>query len=453
MVSKTAFIAANRFGLGPGPGDLARIDQNPKIWVLGQLRQDPAPYNDGNPSIGELVTRLKDLEMMRKTLKAEASEDKGPLKDFQQETKQLVLQALQARFVQNVEAPNELHERLVLFWSNHFTVSMRNKPAQAALMPAFERDAIRPHILGRFEDLLLAVEQHPTMLLYLDNATSVGPDSVAGQRRKVGLNENLGREILELHTLGVNGGYTQADVTSLAKIITGWSVDPPAQGGSGNFKFQDRTHQPGPQTLLGKTYVQTGIDQGETALRDIAHKPATARFIAEKLLRHFVSDNPDQGDIDKVAARFLSSGGDLRAVSELVINLPAVWEAPLPKVKTPYELIVSTFRALRLPAEKMDTKRLIGSLDMMDHRPFNAPSPAGWPDRADDWISSSSVMNRVEWGHALAQKVASSFDPLEMARDILGPVASPETLTAIQRAPSAVDGLALFLASPEFQRR
>lgn len=452
MTAVQSFIALNRFGLGPAPGEISRITDGPG-WVMEQLRQPLESYSDGNPPVGQIVQSLKDLQMMKKEAKQDGGVKPEGFKDQRDDILQWVLNAIQARFIRNVTAANGLQERLVLFWSNHFTVSSRNKAAMAAIMPTLERDAIRPHILGKFEDMLLAVEQHPAMLLYLDNASSAGPNSIAGQRRGVGLNENLGREILELHTLGVNGGYTQTDVTTLAKIITGWGINPPARGGDGNFHFEARTHEPGPQTLLGRVYTQDGVEQGGSALRDIAHSQPAARFIAEKLVRHFVADNPDPNDVNKVAARFYATGGNLAAVMETVVTLPSAWAQTMPKVKSPYEYMVSTFRALRLPPDTIEVKKLIGSLDTMDHRPFNAPSPAGWPDRADDWISSSAVMNRIEWGHALAQKIANSFDPLATARDILGPAASSETLTAISRAPSAVDGLALFLASPEFQRR
>ena len=208
-------------------------------------------------------------------------------------------------------------ERLVTFWSNHFCISASKGELARIWAGSFEREAIRPHVLGRFGDMLKAVEQHPAMLFFLDNQQSLGPDSRAGQNRKRGLNENLAREIMELHTLGVGGGYTQDDVTSLARIITGWTFAgrQGQLGTPGTFVFNANAHQPGAQPLLGKTYADAGVAQGEAALADIARHPSTAKFIATKFARHFVADEPPPALVTRLQEVFRKSDGDLRALA------------------------------------------------------------------------------------------------------------------------------------------
>jgi uncharacterized protein (DUF1800 family) len=300
--------------------------------------------------------------------------------------------------------------------------------------------------------MLFATAKHPAMLIYLDNAQSVGPDSRAGRRGK-GLNENYAREVMELHTLGARGGYTQTDVTNLAKILTGWTLDRPRRCGDGEFTFVDFMHEPGPQTIMNRMYSQSGVEQGEAVLRDLAYHPSTAQFIATKLVRHFVADDPPPDDIERVALTFRSSGGDLAAVTAEVMRLNNVWSNPLPKIKTPYEMLLSAIRATGLPPEEVPFDKLLAALVLLDNVPFTAPSPAGWSDKADDWISAEALMNRVELCHMIARKAAPHGNPVEIAQELIGPVASNDTLTAIRRAPSPADGFALTLASPEFQRR
>ena len=225
----------------------------------------------------------------------------------------------------------------------------------------FEREAIRPNVLGKFSDMLLAVVAHPAMLNYLNNMTSFGPNSRMGKRRNRGLNENLAREILELHTLGVNGGYTQKDVIALAKIITGWTITPAKMGGGG-FQYIDVIHEPGTHILLGKSYPQNGQQQGIDALRDLAHHPSTARFIATKLARHFIADNPPDSTIKHLEKVFKKTDGDLKAMAETLIELPEIEKYPLSKIKTPYELIISTMRLLGDGANKADYRKIFQSL-------------------------------------------------------------------------------------------
>ena len=225
-------------------------------------------------------------------------------------------------------------ERLTWFWSNHFCVSA-DKGAVRELAGAYEREAIRPHVLGRFADMLLAVETHPAMLIYLDNARSIGPDSPAGRRTGKGLNENLAREILELHTLGVRTVYTQADVTRFANVITGWTVVPPRLERGGEFNFNANMHEPGAQTLIGKVFPDGAFEQGRAALAMLARHPATAHHIAAKLVRHFVSDRPVPALADKLAKRFIATDGDLKEVARTLVTAPEAWSMADRKLKRP----------------------------------------------------------------------------------------------------------------------
>ena len=238
-----------------------------------------------------------------------------------------------ARFQHATLAEVGFVERLVAFWSNHFCISANKGEPARIWAGAFEREAIRPHVLGRFADMLRAVEQHPAMLFFLDNQQSLGPNSRAGINRKRGLNENLAREIMELHTLGVGGGYTQADVTSLARIITGWTFAGPQglMAPPGSFAFNANAHEPGAQTLLGKTYEDNGLAQGEAALNDLARHPSTAKFIATKLARHFVADDPPLRLVERLADTFRKTDGDLAAVSRALVDADEAWSAPLDK--------------------------------------------------------------------------------------------------------------------------
>ena len=246
-----------------------------------------------------------------------------------------------ARFSAQLKAGSGFVERLVAFWSNHFAVSVAKGQGLRATAGAFEREAIRPHVLGKFSDLLIAVESHPAMIFYLDNQRSIGPGSNAGRFDGKGLNENLAREILELHTLGVDGGYAQPDVTALARIITGWSF---AEAGSetgepGAFLFKANWHEPGVHNLLGKNYPQAGRAQGEAALRDLARHPSTARHIATKLARHFVADAPPPDLVDALAKAFRDSDGDLAVVTAALVTHDRAWSAPPTKIRDPNEFV------------------------------------------------------------------------------------------------------------------
>ena len=358
-----------------------------------------------------------------------------------------------ARFQRAARAEVGFAERLVHFWSNHFCISAAKGPLVRVTAGCFEREAIRPHVLGRFSAMLQAVESHPAMLAYLDNALSFGPNSPAGRNRNRGLNENLAREILELHTLGVDGGYTQADVTALARIITGWTFSgrEGRLGEPGTFAFFPNGHEPGDHKLLGKVYPAGGVQQGQSALTDLAKHPATARHIAAKLARHFVADEPPPSLVDRLAKVFRETDGDLKAVAIALVDSDEAWATPLAKMRTPEQFLLAALRAIdRMPE---DPGALLGPLNVMGMPLWQPPGPNGWPDTVSAWASPKAIKTRLDVAAAIAARVKDLVNPSELLETIAGASASGETRQAIARAESRQQGLALLLMSPEFQWR
>jgi uncharacterized protein (DUF1800 family) len=346
-----------------------------------------------------------------------------------------------------------LVERLVAFWSNHFCISASKGELARMWAGSFEREAIRPHVLGRFGDMLKAVEQHPAMLFFLDNQQSLGPESRAGQNRKRGLNENLAREIMELHTLGVGGGYTQEDVTSLARIITGWTFAgrQGQLGAPGSFVFNANAHQPGGQRLLGKVYEAGGIAQGEAALSDIARHPSTAKFIATKFARHFVADDPPPALVARLQNAFYKSDGDLRVLTTTLLDSDEAWAAPLTKLRSPYEFVVATGRLLaRIPD---DPGPYLNGLNLLGQPLWSPAGPNGFPDTNAAWAAPEGMKLRLDVSAQLASRVGASVDPRDLLEFAAADAASEETRRTIERAESRQQALALLLMSPEFQRR
>jgi uncharacterized protein (DUF1800 family) len=441
VVRSEAFVAAARFGLGPKPGDAKAYAADPRSWVQDQLRAPVKlePALSGLPSGAEAVRAL---------LAFEKNKDMAAAQEMRRRSRRAYLSEVGARHRVAVSGETPVRERLVRFWSNHFTVSVQ-RPKVLALAGAFEREAIRPHATGRFADLLHASTRHPAMLVYLDNARSIGPNSPQGRRRERGLNENLAREILELHTLGVDGGYGQDDVTSLAKIITGWSIAS-RENESGEFAFVRAMHEPGEKTLLGKRYAEAGEGEGRAALDDLARHPSTARHIARKLARHYIADEPPQDAVDRIARVFRDTDGDIKSVMAQVAAEEGAWR-PLAKVRSPEDLLVAASRVLALA--DWPEERLVESLRELGQAPFGAPSPAGWPDAAADWVAPEATLRRVEWCDQLTKRLPRQVDPNALAAESIGGVARFESLQAIERAADWRQGVALLLASPEFQRR
>jgi uncharacterized protein (DUF1800 family) len=338
-------------------------------------------------------------------------------------------------------------ERWVHFWINHFTVAA-TKATMIALVGPHQVEAIRPHAFGSFKNLARAATVHPAMLLYLDNAQSFGPDSRAGKRREKGLNENLARELLELHTLGVNGGYTQADVTETARLLTGWTVTPETQG---KAEFMAALHQPGSKTILGKGYPEgpAALDQ---LLTDLSRHPSCSKFLANKLVRHFVTDEPPAALVDAVATRFRTSDGDLRAVAHTLFSHDLAWSPDhAPKFKRPEELVLSAHRMLKQPVDSVE--QFVFAVQGMGQAVGRAPSPQGWPDRTEDWLSPDALLKRVQWAERFGELYRENADARDLAQLAWGADLSRSTLQHIERAESSAQALALALSSPEFQRR
>ena len=460
-------IAVNRFGLGARPGDLDRIDGRPASWLLDQLAGPSRAHADLR-TLPDSASVLVDIQGLRRQQRArrQAGEESAvadPVQQYGQVIRKHYLQQTSARYRVAADTDHPFRERLVHFWATHFAVSGDKQPIPA-LAGLFENEAIRPNVAGRFADLLIAVEQHPAMIVYLDNQRSIGPNSRLGKRanrrandRSFGLNENLAREILELHTLGVDGGYTQADVTTFAEVITGWSLGGAnergrfSEGEPGRFEFREAIHEPGDKTVLGKRYAQSGLAQGEAVLRDLASHPSTARFLATKLARHFVADDPPSELVDALAETYLTTNGDLAAVYETLVSADAAWTELHAKYKTPHDFVVSTFRAFDHVPD--DTRFVVGALDLMGQTPYRPGSPEGWPDTAEQWGGADALFKRIEWCNTVARFVGARARPVELGDAVLGPALSKSTRTAVARAESGIQGLTLLLASPDFQRR
>jgi uncharacterized protein (DUF1800 family) len=361
---------------------------------------------------------------------------------------QLLQKEAQARFDEAANAKFGFVERLVWFWSNHFCVSADKIVAMAG---PYEREAIRPHVLGHFADMLQAVEGHPAMLFYLDNVQSMGPDSVAGINRDKGLNENLARETLELHTLGVRTGYTQTDVTNFAKVLTGWTWIQPAEPvHGGEFAFVERMHERSDQTVLGKRYPDTGVGQGRAVLADLARHPATARHVAQKLAAHFVADEPPPSLVAKLEKTFLSTDGNLKEVAKTLVVADESWTPQRTKLKPPSAWLVSIARISGAQAS-VPVGRILGAQAMLGEALWRPPAPNGYPDTESAWIDG--VPRRLDIADDCAGRVANEVDPLALADIALGPLASAETRETIARAESRKQALALLVMAPEFLRR
>jgi len=469
---KQAALALHRFGFGPKPGDIDRVGADPRGALIAELKAGPRPLDDPALATGAEDARAtvafqqeKKREREARRMQASASDEMAaPDRMAKAETndmavrkpgpplpQKIYLSEAQAHYQAALGSDVGLVERLVWFWSNHFCVSA-DKGLVRSLCGAYEREAIRPHVLGKFADMLLAAETHPAMLLYLDNARSFGPDSVAGERQHKGLNENLGREIMELHTLGVRSGYTQTDVTNFAKVITGWSIYPPRRfpERGGEFWFNERMHEPGAQTVLGRSYGEAGFAQGRAVLEMLAHHPATAKHIATKLARHFVADEPPASLVDKLAKRFHDSGGDLMQVTQTLVTAPEAWSASRMKLKKPGEWMMAAMRASGLQIR--DVRRLVNVQNLLGEPLWRPPAPKGFSDDSAAWVDG--LAERLDIANQTGRLVGNNGDePDTMIDAALGPLASVETRQTVRRAESRPQALALLLMSPEFQRR
>jgi len=475
-----AALALHRFGLGPLRGSIAAIADDPRGALLAELEQSGAGLvaapnlpNSAAASRAFFEFRAKRLAQRKlaqrakeaaakaappgaagnkaMTASAEAQTDEQDTMQDQGDRPanvgvQLVQNEAKVRIEAAVTAKIGFVERLVWFWSNHFCVSTDKSTSMSG---AYEREAIRPHVLGRFTDMLIAVESHPAMLYYLDNAESIGPNSVAGINRNRGINENLAREILELHTLGVRTGYTQADVTRFANTLTGWTfigTGIPEHGGE--FVFFERFHEPGEQVVLGKRYPDSGFAQGRAVLADLARHPATARHIAEKFARHFVADVPPPELINRLRASFSDTDGDLKQLARTLILAEESWTPARTKLKRPCEWHIA---ALRLAGAHGRVASFMAGQTLLGEPLWRPPAPNGFSDYEAAWIDG--LAERADIASNFAARVADRLDPKALVDEGLGPLASPQTREAVARAGSRAQALALLLMSPEFLRR
>lgn len=463
-----AAIAVTRFGLGARPGEIAQAAGDPRGYLKGQIRREGADLfkTDGETS-NQRLAEFQAYRRERAMARAAPPEVRPPMADGKPAEDEAVKAARQ--FIRENAAGDVLgrvqlaadtdagfRERWALFWANHFTVSAI-KVQTATLVGPFENEAIRPHVFGRFADLLAAAETHPAMLLYLDQAQSVGPNSRAAQRRGAagripGLNENLAREILELHTVGVDGGYAQADVTEFARALTGLSIAGPRDAGVEGVVFRAFAHEPGNRAVMGVRYAEGGREQAAAVLADLAAKPQTARFICTKLARHFVADDPPPALASRLEKTWLSTGGDLARVAETLVDAPEAWAPQAAKFKTPYEFVISSYRALG--QEPRGLGQVNAALNGLGQRPFGAPSPKGWPDEAGPWAASDALVKRMQFAQQLGSVLGPQVqDPVALADQTLGARLSPASAKAIARAESRAEAIALLLMTPEFQRR
>ncbi len=471
---KQAALALHRFGFGPRAGSIAALASDPRGALLAELDQPNAGriVNADLPTSGAENRTVFEFQAARNAQQrleqrrreaAQTAAMENPAAGGAMEEKpappptpaqpnavppprQIFLDEAKARFRTATNADIGFVERLVWFWSNHFCVNFD----VTVMAGAYEREAIRPHVLGSFVDMLQAVEGHPAMLLYLDNAQSIGPNSVSGINNNRGLNENLAREILELHTLGVRTVYTQTDVTTFAKVITGWTILPtqtnPEHGGE--FVFNPRMHEPAEQSLIGNTYPNNGVQQGRSVLADLARHPATAKHVAGKLARHFIADEPPPALVDRLTQRFLDTGGDLKELAKALVAAPESWTPEQAKIKRPGEWIVAGRRATGLQG---DIGRMTQAQAALGEPLWRPPAPRGFLDDNSAWLDGLAL--RLDQANAFAQRVNLDTDPQELVETALGPLATEETRRTIARAESKQQALVFLLMAPEFQRR
>jgi uncharacterized protein (DUF1800 family) len=468
-----ALRALNRFGLGARRGEHRRIS-DARSWLKAQLDGGPPllrPADAASPAaIGDAVRALRTPR-----------QDEQERREARRRLAELAAGEARAALDVRIRSDRPFVERLVAFWSNHLCVSAGSKVLVAPLAGSYERDVIRPHVLGRFEDMVLASAKHPAMLAYLDNFQSIGPSSPAargnqrngGTRR--GLNENYARELLELHTLGVNGGYTQQDVQELARILTGWTIDGiggpgtriqprpptgnrgvvrrarPAPGSPIGFAFQDRLHEPGTKTVLEERYEEAGLAEGERAIRALCRHPSAARLVATKLAAHFVSDDPHAGTVERLAHAFRSSGGDLKVVARALVDEPEAWHEDARKFRTPQDWFVAVLRAFGSTDVYPEAPAVLRQLR---HPLWSPPSPKGFGDGMQEWADPDSLLNRGELARTISRLPSvAEIDPRSLLDAVDVPAGSPLHAMVADTSIPAAERVALAISGPAFQWR
>ncbi|MEM7250755.1 MAG: DUF1800 domain-containing protein [Pseudomonadota bacterium] len=449
-----AIQMSSRFGLGPTESEGSALGRQPVDWLHAQLAAGAERWGGPGWSVASIFHAM---------YAARGRGDRAAMRTefnrfYREEVRPKLHRALFDRFHFGCRTEAPFVERLALFWSNHFAVSGRKGRWVAAGAVGFEHEAIRANLNRSFSQMLGDVVRHPTMLMYLDNANSIGPTSTLGRRRDRGLNENLAREILELHTVGVRGGYTQDDVQELARALTGWTIQRGRRGDTlpddaGTFRFVARAHEPGRRRLLSQSFPEGGEEQADAMLKMLATRAETARHIATELARHFVADEPPEGAIEQIAQVFAASGGDLPSVHRAVATLAGTHPPASggEKLKSPYDYLVSICRGVgAMPGAE---RWLLPTLAAMGQRPFAAPSPAGWPDTRDHWGSPDALTKRIEWALAAGVRWGDNVDARRLGNVMLAESSEGPTSVAIRRAASPGQALGLLLASPPLQWR
>jgi uncharacterized protein (DUF1800 family) len=488
-----AVLALNRFGMGPRPGSIAAIEADPRAALIAELDRpllltaaaslpsSAKAYRTVADANAKRAARAKQAQQEAKkkqqiaaaSVMAEGQNEaqgqgqgqtQGQAQGQSQDAAEMAarkaadavpdpgrpiyLEEAKIRTEAALAAEIGFAERLVWFWSNHFCISANKIQSMSG---AYEREAIRPHVLGRFNDLLQAAEGHPAMLFYLDNLGSMGANSIAGINRSRGLNENFAREIMELHTLGVRSGYTQDDVISFANVLTGWTLIPPGNDPErgGEFTFNPRLHEPGGQTVLGKLYDQGGAEQGRAVLRDLAAHPATATHVATKLARHFIAETPPPPLVEQMAKTFRETDGDLKEVAKPMVSAPEAWSEPPSKLKRPGEWVVGMVRATGIT--QVDPTRFTAGQELLGEALWRPPAPKGYPDDEASWIDG--VGRRLDVANNFAEREAGKADPQDIIENVFSSSVSSEVKQAVNRAESRQQALALLFMSADFQRR
>lgn len=447
-----ATTAAFRFGFGLPLPDAAPTEAEAMLALLG----GPDVAAGRWPG----VTTAKAAAVMREVTESRASKDPADADANRLKTAKRAVNALMATgarvtFARAIGSGDGLRERLVRFWANHFAVvakAFRHKGFPSAMV----EEAIRPNLTGRFADMLTAVTLHPAMLHFLDQIKSTGPNSPEGIKRGSGLNENLAREVIELHTMGVASGYAQADITELAKLLTGLSVDR-----SGLYAFQPGLVEPGAETVFGVAYDGKGDAPVRAVLEDLAMRPETARFIARKLAVHFVADEPDAALVAALAAEFEATGGDLMAVYAVLLRHPAAWNPATQKARQPDEFLLAALRGLGFGAEEMLSfadapfqRMILAPLAAMG-RPWQMPlGPDGFAEAAAVWITPQGLAERIDWAMEVPGRLVPTLPEAPVfAETVLGARADAGVMRAVQRSENLREAVGLVLASPQFNRR
>jgi len=444
QTAQNALIAFQRFGMGAKPGGPASIGSDAKAALRAEAL---------SPNVAAITdTSLPSYKQ------ACALSQKGRAFEVHD-------QELNARVDKHRSVDIGFVERLVVFWSNHFSMNVYKADAVAGTIGQWERDVVRKHVLGNFADMLHGTIAHPAMIAYLDNADSIGPNSPIGLEWGAGYNENLARELMELHTLGSGGGYLESDVTQLANILTGWSyvrdweATDHANGGNnrnrGQFIYRADWHEPGPITLMGKSYPAVGKQQAELVIKDLAVHPSTAEHIAFKLVRHFITDEPTPAMVNPLKRTYLRTGGNLKAVSLALLDLPESWSAPLTKLRTPYEMAIAQYRSLGVRYADDTSWVLYDPLDALDQIPWEASSPEGYPDETPRWLNADAMRIRLDVAQLVDAVIVGDYqgNVVQLADSLFGAALSHATRQKLADLSNPNDALTLLFASPEFQRR